>query len=190
MFNSPFGWPAFIHCPPPPMMFMPSGEDNDVFIKNTTINPPGNVGPPGPPGPQGPQGSPGVSPTLKPATADTLGVIKVGECLEITPDGVLSVSCCKCNHNTILINENYTIKDSDWYIGVTSNKPVEILLIEDLKDGFQLIVKLEMGPPIGNRKVTIKAAGDQTIDGVSFKTLQEPYESITLVYRGGDWHVV
>lgn len=93
-------------------------------------------------------------------------------------------------NNPFGFNENYTIKSSDWYIRVTSNKPVEISLIEDLKDGFQLIVKLEMGPPIGNRKVAIKAAGDQMIDGVSFKTLQEPYESITLVYRGGDWHVI
>lgn len=113
MLPGPFGWPAFMYCPPLPAMFLPPGEDNDVFIRNTTVNPPSNVGPPGPPGPQGPQGpqgSPDVSPTLKPATADTLGAIKVGECLSITKDGTLSVSCCKCDKNTRLIKSNYYLR--------------------------------------------------------------------------------
>lgn len=47
-----------------------------------------------------------------------------------------------------------------------------------------------MGAPVGNRKVTVKASAGQTIDGVSSKTLQEPYESLTLIYRGGNWRMV
>jgi hypothetical protein len=189
MINNPFGWSSFMMCPPPPVMFT-TAEDNDVFIKSTTINPAGSVGPPGPPGPQGPQGSPGFAPTIKPATETTLGAIKVGECLSITEDGILSVKCCKCDKKTLLIDKNYTIETNDWYIGVNSEKPVIVSLIDTVIDGFELIVKLEIGAPIGNRKVTIKATNSQKIDGVTTKVLQQPYESLTIIYRGGNWHVV
>lgn len=59
MFINPFGWPSFVHCPPPPVMFTNASEDNDVFIKHTTFNSSNNVGPPGPPGEQGPKGEQG-----------------------------------------------------------------------------------------------------------------------------------
>ena len=191
MLSGPFNWPAFVHCPPPPIMLFPAiTEDNDVFIKNTTVNPPGNVGPPGPPGPQGPAGSPGLTPSIKPATAETLGAIKVGKCLDITEDGTLSVACCDCDKNTRLVKSDYTINALDWYIGAQPKGSITIDLIEALPDGFELIVKVELGPPIGNKKVIVKAAGSQLIDGNTSVVLQQPYESITLIYRGGNWHKV
>jgi hypothetical protein len=192
MFQPPFKWSSFMMCPPPPVMFT-TAEDNDVFIKNTTINPAGSVGPPGPPGPQGPQGpqgSPGLTPTVKPATENTLGAIRVGKCLSITDDGILSVKCCECKKKTILIKQDYTIESDDWYIGVNCKSPVTISLIDTVEDGFELIVKLEVGAPIGNRKVTIKPTSNQKIDGNSSKILQEPYESMTLVFRSNNWYII
>lgn len=50
------------------------------------------AGPPGPQGPVGPIGPQGPAATLTPATADTLGAIKVGSNLTITDDGTLSAT--------------------------------------------------------------------------------------------------
>ena len=54
--------------------------------------PAGPQGPTGSQGPQGPQGPQGSTPELYTATASRLGVIKVGDGLDITSDGTLSVT--------------------------------------------------------------------------------------------------
>jgi hypothetical protein len=55
-------------------------------------------------------------------------------------------------------------------------------------------VKAEMGPPLGNRKITILPSedGDNTsyIDGNEGIVLQEPYESVRLICRGGNWWII
>ncbi len=203
MIMNPFGWPSFMHCSPPPVMFTAPLDDNDVFIKNTTFNHGSNVGPPGPQGEPGPQGQPGIQgePGLK---GDTGPQGKTGPKGDPGPKGPFGPPGPKGDKgdqgppgpagfykiDTRLISESYTINQNDCYIGVNSKEPITIQLIDTVTDGFKLIIKLEMGAPIGNRKVTVKAAGGQTIDGVTSKTLQEPYESITLLYRGGNWHII
>lgn len=47
-----------------------------------------------------------------------------------------------------------------------------------------------MGPPIGNRKVTVNTADGALIDGESEYIMQSPYESITVILQGGEWHLV
>lgn len=73
-----------------------SGTPNVTVTKTGTLDNPsfdlaftGIVGAQGPQGPQGPQGDPAVLPA---ATADTLGGIKVGSGLAVTPDGTLSAT--------------------------------------------------------------------------------------------------
>jgi hypothetical protein len=54
-------------------------------------------------------------------------------------------------------------------------------------------VKAEMGPPLGNRKVAIVTVDDgssltiPTIDGNTTYVMTVPWESVTLICRGGDW---
>lgn len=142
-------------------------SDNDVIIYTnggSSIGPPGPPGPPGPqgdPGPPGPQGEPGAQ----------------GE--------------CSCNNNTTLINTSYTVQNpEDYYIGVNSDKPVTITLPQNSADGYQIVIKLEMGPPIGNRKVTVTTSDGSLIDDVTQVILKTPYQSIWLIRRGGNWHVI
>lgn len=133
--------------------------------------PPGSEGPPGPPGKQGPPGEPGP----------------------IGPPGPPGECSCKCK--TILVSEDYTAEVDDCYIGVKSDGPVTVTLPGDCEDGHQVIVKAEMGPPLGNRKVTI-IADDSTsfssgiIDGSASIVITVPYQSVRLICRGGDWHVI
>lgn len=148
------------------------------------IGPPGEPGPQGEVGPAGPQGQPGP---VGPAGAN-------GEPGPPGPQGPVGPPGPSSSgdpiYNTILISNDYIASQADAYIGVKSTKPVDILLPSDLEQGTLLIVKLEMGAPIGNRKVTILADDGLTIDGKTEIVLQQPYEYVSLIYRGNEWHIV
>ncbi len=123
-------------------------------------------GPPGPPGEQGPPGPPGP----KGDKGDP------GEC------------SCKCK--SILVSDNYTATCDDYYIGVNSEQPVTITLPENCTDCCEIIVKAEMGPPLGNRKVTVTTVDGSYIDGADKYVMEVPYQSVNIICRGGDWHII
>lgn len=135
-------------------------DDCDDVCPPGPPGPPGESGPPGPPGEQGPPGPPG-------------------------PIGICS---CKCS--TKLVTENYTATCNDYYIGVKSDVPVTISLPEECTDCCELIIKAEMGPPLGNRKVTVQATGASYIDGTDKYVIEVPYQSVNIICRDGDWHII
>ena len=139
-----------------------SGPGNDTII----INEKDCDCPPGPPGPQGEQGPPGPQG-------------------EQGPPGI-----CTCFCNEILISQDYEASSNDYYIGVNSSGPVKVILPEDPKDCQQLVIKAEMGPPLGNRKITISTNDSSTIDGNDEYVMTVPYESIQLISRGGEWFII
>ena len=116
--------------------------------------------PPGPPGPPGEPGPPGPP----------------GKCT------------CKCK--SILVSEDYTATCDDYYIGVNSDVPVTIILPENCTDCCEIIVKAEMGPPLGNRKVTVTTTDGSYIDGTDKYVMEVPYQSVNIICRGGDWHII
>jgi hypothetical protein len=120
-------------------------------------------GPPGPQGPQGPPGPPG-------------------------PPGEPGV--CTCRSKSILVSEDYTATCDDYYIGVNSDEPVTITLPEECTDCCEIIVKAEMGPPLGNRKVTVTTSDGSYIDGIDKYIMEVPYQSVNIICRGGDWHII
>lgn len=88
--------------------------------------------------------------------------------------------------NTIVVDRDYTATTKDYYIGVDSTGPVTITLPEHAQDGTQYIVKLQMGAPIGTRKVTVKSSA--SIDNLNNIVLTNPYEALQVIYRSS-WHV-
>jgi hypothetical protein len=120
-------------------------------------------GPPGPPGEQGPPGPPG-------------------------PQGPPGECTCRCK--SILVSEDYTATCDDYYIGVNSNEPVTIKLPESCTDCCEIIVKAEMGPPLGNRKVTVTTTDGSYIDGKDKYVMEVPYQSVNIFCRGGDWYII
>jgi len=158
--------------------------DTDVIVYNTG-GAPGATGPQGPPGPAGPDGPQGLQGPEGPEGPR-------GPSGLIGPQGPEGPSGeCDCNTNTTLISTDYLVKNpSDYYIGVMCDNPITVTLPPNPQEGYQVIVKLEMGPPIGNRKVTITTNDGSLIDDVSSVTLKTPYEVIRLLYRGGNWHII
>lgn len=143
-------------------------EDDDC---NDTC-PPGPVGPSGPPGNDGPPGPPGLDGPIGPQG----------------PPGPPGICTCRCS--TRLVTENYSATCDDYYIGVNSEDPITISLPEECSDCCELIIKAEMGPPLGNRKVTIQATGASYIDGTDKYVIEVPYQSLNIICRDGDWHII
>jgi hypothetical protein len=161
-----------MHKYPPPFSWpmLPHLPLDDIDIINylapSTPGPEGPAGPPGPPGatgadgPAGPAGPPGPPGTR----SNLVAVASAGS--------------------------DYYIQLDDFYIGVNSTEPTILILPDQPADGTIYIIKLEMGPPIGNRKANIIPSGTATIDGKNFIVLQNAYESATVIYHLSNWFTV
>lgn len=148
-----------------------SGSD----IINVESNIPGPPGPPGPEGPQGPPGPPGEQgPQGEPGPPGPPG-----------PSGN-----CTCQCTAILVSQDYTATLDDYYIGVNSTGPVTVTLPGDCETCHEIIVKAEMGPPLGNRKITITTSDGSLIDGDDKYIIEVPYQSVNVLCRGGNWWIV
>ena len=124
------------------------------------------------------------------ATTTSLGVVQIGEGISVTPEGVISATGITPGCNAILIGEDYECESDDCYIGVNSVGPISVSLPVDIPNGHQIVVKAEMGPPMGNRKVTIVTVDGSLIDDSPSFVLSVPYESVHLIFRGLGWHII
>lgn len=166
----PFGWPMIPFVPTLP------GNIDDIDIINYTSS--GTPGPAGPPGPTGPKGEPGV-----PGPQGLQGEPgPQGETGPIGPPGPSG----SVSRNTVIVSEDYEAKKTDYYIGVDSKGPVTITLPEEVPKGTEYIIKLQMGAPIGTRKVTVKSGS--SIDNVNNIILTNPYEALQVLFQS-NWHI-
>jgi hypothetical protein len=136
----------------------------------------------------------GILPVLidaKVATTSDLGVVKIGDNISISPDGTISVAEPSdfCNYNTILVSQSYNASDTDYYIGVNSNQATTVTLPINPSNGKQIIIKAEMTPPVGSRKITIKTGDNTLIDGAVTQVLQQSYQVINLIFRD-NWYII
>jgi hypothetical protein len=153
-------------------IFFDLGAGNDTVIINKNCNTNPNDGPTGPQGETGPTGPTG------PGNGDS----------NTGPTGPTGASCPHCNAK--LVSEDYQVQQGDYYVGVEADDPVTITLPECDDICAEIIIKAEMGPPMGNRKVTIVTISGATIDGQASYVMEVPYESVQLICRGGNWHIV
>lgn len=156
-----------------------TGNGNDTVIVNQGDNchecPPGPPGPQGEPGPQGPPGVAGEQ----------------GAKGEPGPQGPIGPpGKCDCKCPAILVTQDYVAKVDDYYIGVNSDRSTTITLPADPPDCEQIIVKAEMGPPLGNRKITITTSDGSTIDGKTEYIIEVPWQSLWVLYRDKNWFII
>lgn len=88
-----------------------------------------------------------------------------------------------------LIQTDYTATEKDYYLGVDSELPVTITL-PAADDGTQYIIKSEMKPPMGKRKIRIIAADGSKFDGYSDHTLHVSHDCLWVIRRGDEWHII
>jgi hypothetical protein len=177
--------------PPLPIALPTFIDDRDLFINANLggAGPPGPTGPQGEAGPTGPQGEAGpTGPQGDPGPTGPQG--EPGPTGPQGPPGPSSPSesCINCSDN-ILIEKDYSVTDTDYYIGVKATKPLNVFLPLVPIEGKIYIIKLEMEPPVGNRKITLKGNG-KLIDGKSSVVLENAYESITVLFRTDGWNII
>lgn len=183
--------------------FVDTGSGNDTVIinKNITKNdcddcPPG---PPGPPGPTGFTGSAGT--TGFTGSAGVIDLEEITNLIGFTGSAGFtgsqgrtgftgSAGACECDCDAKVVSADYTVQPSDYYVGVNAEGPVTITLPCGLEECREIIIKAEMGPPLGNRKITIVTDGDCTIDDANSYVIEVPYQSVKLLSRGGTWRIV
>ena len=126
------------------------------------------------------------------ASKTQLGVVKIGNGISVTDDGLISVKHeddNNCILNTTVVNDSYNVSPDDCYVGVDAEKATTITLPKDPTEGKVIIVKAEMKPPLGNRKVTITTADGTLIDGYLNCIIQVSNETVSLLFRDG-WRII
>lgn len=154
----------------------PDGElyltlsDGKVIVAGKVVGPQGEQGVQGEKGEEGEQGDQG----------------------ERGPEGPQGVPgyCAGCKNQTIRVGSTYRATADDFYIGVDSDEPTTVYLPAEPVEGKIIIVKAQMKPPIGNRKIVVKCLNDDLIDGYSEYVIQVSNESVTVIYSMNGWHVI
>jgi hypothetical protein len=193
--------------PPVVPIFIPAlSTDNDLFINYSGATQPGPPGPAGPQGATGPQGEPGIDGAQgiqgEPGIDGAQGIqgepgIDGAQGIqgEPGPQGIQGIQGEPGLPGTtilptVLTGSSFHATEKNCYIGINSKEPSTIYLPSNIQPGHYFIIKLEMGAPIGNRKVTIIPPGTTTIDGENFLTLQNPYESVTIIFHSNNWFTI
>lgn len=103
--------------------------------------------------------------------------------------GDITISSSGTNNiNTHLVSgPTYTATESDQYIGVNSTSAVTITLPLGT-DGRTYTVKDEHGQ--GSGKITIKGTSGELVDNSATYIISVPFQSVTVVFRGGSWHLI
>ena len=144
------------------------------------------------PSPIQPTGVLPVSLDVEIASKNQLGVVQIGSGIEVTEDGLISVTGeddSNCILNATLVSESYNVAEDDCYIGVDAEKATTITLPTNPVKGKVIIVKAEMKPPLGNRKITITTDDGTLIDGYQNCIIQVSNETVRLLFRDG-WRII
>ena len=89
--------------------------------------------------------------------------------------------------STIGVTGSYTATADDEYIGVFSAAAVTITLPVGVT-GRVYIIKDEYGQ--GSGKITIKPSGTEQIDNKADYIISVPNQSVSVVFRGGQWRII
>jgi hypothetical protein len=184
----PFGWPMPGYLPLPPII-----DDRDLFINSVVNGGAGTPGPQGEPGEPGTPGEPGVGIVDAEVTdnpGDLLLLLSDGTVINagqvVGPPGPAGANSC----NVVTITSDYTAQQTDCYIGAQLTTASTLVLPNTVVPGTCYCIKLEFGPPVGNRKLVIQPESPSLINGVTNLTLTTPYQSVTVVYNNSNWWTI
>ena len=196
----PFGWSMPPYLPLPPTI-----DDRDLFI-NSVVN--SGAGTPGPEGPPGPQGVGVASAEVTDNPGDLLLLLTDGTIINagvvVGPPGPIGdqgppgpqgdpgppgpAEPCTCPTTTIA--GDYCATANDCYIGAQLKNAATVTLPNTVPPGTRYTIKLEVGAPVGTRKLTVQPTSPALINGVTAITLTTPYESVSVIYNNNNWWII
>ena len=93
-------------------------------------------------------------------------------------------------YKTVTVDSTYYSTADEFYIGVTSEKPVTVYLPAAAADGKIVIIKAEMRPPMGSRKVNIATTDGSKIDGYAESSITVSHGCCILICNHGEWFII
>lgn len=147
------------------------------------------------------------------ASKSSFGIVRIGENINVTPDGIISVDNSSIIQSepvitglvipvTIVTSCFYYILSSDYYIGVNADDPTTIVLpagkgaskkntniitVPSISLGTVYIIKDISGRASIN-PITVKDTS--TIDGSEHVFINTDYGCLTLIYNGVEWNII
>jgi hypothetical protein len=97
---------------------------------------------------------------------------------------------CGCDNQVRTITADYYAGDADCYIGVASEKVLTVYLPPAARDGQIIVIKAEMKPPMGNRKINIATTDGSTIDGYKEDCITVSHGSKRLIRNNNNWFII
>lgn len=116
------------------------------------------------------------------ATTTSLGVVQIGNNLSIDANGVLSAISTTDLIPVTLVNTDYFVLPTDYYVGAIG-KDVKITL------PLGTIGKVYIVKNQSNGNIKVYASGGQTLDTNAVKTLGSE-SSIMVVFDGARWNII
>ena len=93
-------------------------------------------------------------------------------------------------YKTTTIDSTYHSTADEFYIGVTSEKPVTVYLPAAVPDGKIIIIKAEMRPPMGSRKVNVATTDGSKIDGYTETSITVSHGCLIVIRNRGEWFII
>jgi hypothetical protein len=90
------------------------------------------------------------------------------------------------NNTTEVTSNNYTVLDTDYYIGVNVAEPVTVTIPDSLNQGRIVIVKDESGNCYNN-PITLSGKIDNDVSGATIKINNG---AVQLLFRNGFWRII
>lgn len=116
------------------------------------------------------------------ATKFSLGVVQIGNNINVDGNGVISTSSTTDLISVKLTAVDYTALDTDYYVGATQ-KNITITL------PLGVVGKVYYVKNQANGNITVQGTGGQTLDASAFKTLGAE-EAIICVFDGTRWNII
>ena len=132
-----------------------------------------------------PNGDAGILPVTLDAdiaTTTSLGVVQIGNNLSIDVNGVLSAVSTTDLIPVVLVNNDYFVLPTDYYVGAI-RKDIQIILPPGVI-GKVYVIKNQ-----ANGNIKVFASDGQTLDTDTVKTLGSE-SSITVVFDGARWNII
>lgn len=145
----------------------------------------------------------------QPTSKTEYGVVKVGDFINVSTDGVISspelvegpgitidyantfITISATGADLIHVygtTTSYTATVDDEYIGVSSAAAVTITLPSTVSEGRVYIIKDEYGQ--GSGKITIQPPVGTLIDKKTNYIISIPNQSVQIVYRAAGWWII
>ena len=84
----------------------------------------------------------------------------------------------------------YSARSCDFYIGIASDRATTVYLPPAVRDGKMVVIKAEMRPPMGSRKINIATTDGSTIDGYSELSITVSHGAKFLIRNRNNWFII